>query len=284
MGLFSANYAKEGPGVDKNAPQKKRFFLFWELYFRKFWKLVQLNLIYVLFFIPAGVGMYYLADGLNVLSVALIIASVVLIGPATAGLTYVLRNFAREEHAFVVSDFKDNFKSNFKQAAIYNVLFTAAMTLIVLSGIFYYRNTSVSTMMYVPLVLCMGSFMILNFMNFYMYTMIVTFRLTLVQMLKNAFIFSILGLFTNLFTLIVTGAAVLLLFLFFPLTLLIIVPIALSTIWFIITFNAYPRIKKHMIDPNTENQSVDQLEEGDDAPVFSDERLIPPAAEEEDGR
>ena len=41
-------------------------------------------------------------------------------GPATAGITYIMRNFAREEHAWIWSDFKDTFKSNFKQAtAVY---------------------------------------------------------------------------------------------------------------------------------------------------------------------
>ena len=49
MGLFTPNYTKEGPGVEKNAPQKKRFFVFFEIYFRKFWKMLQS----VLFLNPA---------------------------------------------------------------------------------------------------------------------------------------------------------------------------------------------------------------------------------------
>ena len=39
MALFG-DYTKAGPGVEKNAPQKKPFFRFIELYFRKFWKLI----------------------------------------------------------------------------------------------------------------------------------------------------------------------------------------------------------------------------------------------------
>lgn len=49
MGLFG-NYAKEGPGVKKNEPQKKRFFYFFELYFRKFGKLMTLSLLYSAFY------------------------------------------------------------------------------------------------------------------------------------------------------------------------------------------------------------------------------------------
>lgn len=50
FGLF--DYSKEGPGVDKNAPKKKGFVVFFEIYFRKFWKLICANLLYVLFTIP----------------------------------------------------------------------------------------------------------------------------------------------------------------------------------------------------------------------------------------
>ena len=67
FGLF--DYSKPGKGVDKNGPQKKRFFHFFELYFRKFWKLITLNMLYVLFCIP-----------------------IVTIGPATAAMTYILKN------------------------------------------------------------------------------------------------------------------------------------------------------------------------------------------------
>ena len=54
MGLISNmfNYSKPGPGVEKEEQQKRRFFLFFELFFRKFWKLIQLNLLYLLFWIP----------------------------------------------------------------------------------------------------------------------------------------------------------------------------------------------------------------------------------------
>lgn len=277
MGLFSANYAKEGPGVDKNAPQKKRFFLFWDIYFRKFWKLVQVNFLYVLFWIPAAVGIYmWVFGGANVLSMALILLSVILGGPANAGLTYVLRNFAREEHAFVFSDFKDKLKENFKQAALYNLIYTVITAVIVVAAYFYFRQTSQSAFYYVPLVLSLACLLVITFMNFYMYTMIVTFRMTLRQMLKNAFIFSVLGIKTNLITLVINGALITLLVLFFPVTLLFIAIFACSTIAFISTFNAYPRIEKYMIAPQQEP------EENEEDKIFSDERLIPENEDEDD--
>ncbi|MCI8624206.1 MAG: DUF624 domain-containing protein [Provencibacterium sp.] len=276
MGLFGNSYAKEGPGVDKNAPQKKRFFLFWDLYFRKFWKLVQVNLLYVIFWIPAAVGVYYLVfGGLNLVSLLLILLSVVLGGPANAGMTYVLRNFAREEHAFVFSDFRDKFKENFKQAAIYNVLYTAVMALIVIAAWFYFRNVPQNKFFYLPLILSLACFLVVNFMNFYMYTMIVTFRMGLRQMLKNAFIFSVLGIVTNIVTFLFTGAIVVLMVLFFPLTLLFVALIACSTVCFIATFNAYPRIEKYMIAPQQPHDEDEDEDGEEEERIFSDERLIP---------
>lgn len=277
MGLFGANYAKEGPGVDKNAPQKKRFFLFWDIYFRKFWKLVQVNFLYVIFWIPAAFGIYWLlAGGLNLLSLLLILVSVILLGPAGAGMTYVLRNFAREEHAFVFSDFRDKFKENFKQAALYNLLYTAVTSVIVVAAYFYFRQLSQSAFFYLPLVLSLACFLIITFMNFYMYTMIVTFRMTLRQMLKNAFIFSVLGILSNIITFVITGGLMLLLVLFFPITLLFVLTMACSTIAFIATFNAYPRIERYMIQPQ-QPQDEDEEEK-----IFSDERLLPEDGDEEE--
>ena len=52
MGLFSFNYAKPGPGVDKNAPKKKGFFLYFEIFRRKFFKLLQANMLYFLCSLP----------------------------------------------------------------------------------------------------------------------------------------------------------------------------------------------------------------------------------------
>ena len=46
MGLFGGNYMKEGPGVDKNAPKKKGFFLFWDIIIRKFTKMLGVNILH----------------------------------------------------------------------------------------------------------------------------------------------------------------------------------------------------------------------------------------------
>ena len=41
FGLF--NYEKAGPGIRKDAPKKKTFIVFFETYFRNFWKFIPIN-------------------------------------------------------------------------------------------------------------------------------------------------------------------------------------------------------------------------------------------------
>lgn len=44
--LGFGNYDKPGKGVGKDEPQKHAFFYFFELYFRKFWKIIEANLLF----------------------------------------------------------------------------------------------------------------------------------------------------------------------------------------------------------------------------------------------
>ena len=47
--LGMGNFQKPGKGVKKEEPEKKRFFQFFDLFFRKITRLIQLNLLYLLF-------------------------------------------------------------------------------------------------------------------------------------------------------------------------------------------------------------------------------------------
>ena len=91
FGLF--DYSKEGPGISKNAPKKKAFFVFFETFFRNFWKFMLINVVYVLLCFP-----------------------IVTHGMATAGITNVTRNIARDKHSFGISDFFETIRKNLKQS------------------------------------------------------------------------------------------------------------------------------------------------------------------------
>lgn len=227
FGMF--NYSKPGPGVDKNGPQKKRFFYFFELFFRKFWKLVQLNLLFVLCCIP-----------------------IVTIGPAIAGLTYVLRNFAQERPVFLVSDFFDAFKSNWKQSFVLSIVDGVVSAITGVAFFWYFSNSALSWAMAIPLGFSILVVLLLLFMRYYTYLMIVTVDLPVRYIIKNALIFCFLGIKTNLITsFFVLGISVpIALFVPFPLAVLFFLLLGCSLVSFIVTYNSYPYLVRYIIEPH----------------------------------
>ena len=93
----------------------------------------------------------------------------------------------------------------------------------------------------------------------------VTVELKLSAILKNSFIFTVLGIKDNFFAWLINAAFIFLELMFFPITLLVILPIGFITPLFVKTFAAYPTVKKYCIDPMTP--------EDDEEKIFSDELL-----------
>jgi len=254
MGFFNKNYDKPGKGVSKNAPRKRGFFLFWELLGRKFGKIIQVNLLFILFSIP-----------------------IVTIGPATAAATYVLRNFAREEHAFVWWDFIDAFKKNFKQSFIAGIIDLIFTFFFVYDGLFYWslRGTTLSTGKYFLLAFSITALIVYLFIHYYVYTIMVTFDLKLRYVYKDAAIFAIVGLKNNvsalishLVTLVVYIGSIFaaaqfatqgVFFVIFILWFVIFALILPAFMRFISVFSTYPVIQKYMM--STEEEAVDEREE-----------------------
>lgn len=220
MGLFSYNYSKPGPGIDKNAPQKKGIFRYFEIFFRKFWKLIQVNLLYSICSIPLLLIVYAIApvsdsflSGLIsaaelessaeeiIMNMQLVLRSffavIILVlwgsGPASASYAYITRCFTREQHAWIFSDFKDKFIENFKQSIVV-VIVDIVVLFLAIYGIYFYFVTYKSTGSQIWLLACclMCTMLIVyTFMHFYIYQFMVTFSSKLTQLYKNALIFSL---------------------------------------------------------------------------------------------
>ena len=105
-------------------------------------------------------------------------------------------------------------------------------------------------------------------MRFYIYNILVTFNLKNLKILKNALIFSVLGILRNVVALI--GIVLLLAIHIFLIILLlpygISIPLVLpfvyiiSAIGFIATFAAFPVIEKYMIAPALVNENTEDTE------------------------
>lgn len=263
FGLF--DYTKPGPGVPKDAPPKARIIVFFEVYFRKFWNLVKMNLLFNIFNIPAVVAIFFISsfyyrdiiandpmvDILSRFSFGAVFLCIPLItfGPAQAGLTYVMRNYAREEHAFLWSDFKEHGLKNFKQAIIISLLDCVIIVVMGIALNFYASVKGDSILTTIPTAILVVSLIIFTIMHMYIYPMLVTFKLTVKQIYKNALIFAIIKFLPNLGILLLCAILILVTFFFFPVIGIILYTfITVSTISLLTNFYVYPILKKYMMD------------------------------------
>ncbi len=245
MGIFGNNYLKSGPGIAKDAPKKKPFFHFWELYFRKFWKLLQLNIITVLFCLP-----------------------VVTIGPALAGMTKVLRNYVLEKNSFIFHDFWKGFSQNWKKSLpvglIDILLIISAISAVNVYPAMAENAQSGGWIWYAFCIISISVTFTVLIMNFYIFPMIIATDLSFKNCIKNSFFLTCVALKKNLITLLCVAAvmAVLVLTLLLnPYFLLLLIPLwAVSFIGFITMFNSYPIIQKYVINPYYEERGMDNPE------------------------
>ncbi len=243
FGLF--NYAKEGPGIEKDAPKKKTFVVFFETFFRNFWKFIPISFVYCLISLPV------LTSGL-----------------AAAGLTNVTRNIARDKHSFGLSDFFDTIKSNWKQALPAGIINLAIYAVLAFDLYFFYfsLNGMVSA---VFLGIGISIFYVFTVMTFYIWTLIITFNFKLSEVYKNSFKFVFINFKMN-FLCFLMITAIYALFLVvgyfvgnFAVTL---IEFALFVFCFpafrylIIQYCIFPSVKKYIIDPYYKEHPYEDIE------------------------
>lgn len=276
VGLFN-RYLKEGKGVSKDEPEEYRFFLFFKLFFRKFSKLILLNLIYFVTLIPLVLGIYLTFD-INpdiiktpqlilskplfiytgdIIGFGLLLLSIFISAPATAGFVFVIRNFQRQEHAWVFSDFKEQFAKNFKQSVIMGFIDLVVYNLAYIAFVFYafggYASSFGKLSSLAPFLSAIITVLILiyTWMHHYIYLLMVTFKLKLKDILKNSAIFALAKSPVNIFLTIIIALIV---FVNIMLPILVLI-ISLSLVGYIIIFSVYPSVDKYMIKPSVEDSS-----------------------------
>ncbi|MDE5564089.1 MAG: hypothetical protein K2I93_02945, partial [Oscillospiraceae bacterium] len=266
MPLFG-NYEQSGVGIAKDAPQKKPFFRFWELFGRKFWKLLELNVLMMVCCIPLVISFVVLMTMaethtslvLGVMAVMGVIFAV-LFGPWLASATQVLRKFVLEKPCFMIQTFFRTFKSSFKQAlplGLINILVMISVT----TGFYIYprfiqtiQEAGGSTVFYYAMFVATISIaLVITLMSFYGYLMIVSTDLSFKNVLKNSLALSFIALKKNALTLVLVAlimvvfAVLTFYFPYFMMFIFIFMPV--SFLGFLIVFNTYPVIQKYVINP-----------------------------------
>ncbi len=275
MGLFGGGYAKPGKGISKEEAARRNYF---DILGRHFWDLVKLNLLFVvcnIIFIAAAVllALPYFMNFEEVLKAIVHEKNVILpplpfvpfmfMGPFIAGLTYVLRNWSRQEHAFLVSDFFEHTRKNWKQGLLMSIISTVA-TYLYFTAVIFYLKSGLSPSVVLAISVVVG-FMLLA-MSFYTYPMMVTFDMKLKDIIKNAWIFAMAKLPQNLFFLIIISAVHLLLLYYIPIVWILLMALILIA-WTGYTMNYYAW---HVMDKHMISQLDLQTEK--EEPVFEDDK------------
>lgn len=214
MGLFSY-YDKPGRGVSKDAPRKKGFFRYFEMFFRKFMKLIGLNIMYFTCSIPMMIIYYilytFILSGLfgtffktpmasseiltfqSIITLFFTIISIIIIGsgPASAAAAFVMRNYSKEEHVWLLSDFFDKIRENFVQGILVSIIDIFVIVIGFISVIFYYNqyiSSGFSIIWFIIMWVIILGLVLYAFMHCYIYQLMVTFKNNIFQLFKNALI------------------------------------------------------------------------------------------------
>ncbi len=262
MGFFRNSYYTNGPGISKEQAKKKSYF---EILTRKFWNLVKLNMLYALCVAPVVLLSWLLSVGyggvegvLRMVSAALEDGKTVAIpilpflpwifsGPLGAGMNYVIRNYCRQEHAFVASDFFENTKKNFKQGIAAGTLGTAIVYLFITTVFFYVRVVPPFAVLGVATIL--GLLLIST--SFYIFPIMITFDMNFFDIIKNAFIFAMAKFPQNVLCALIVLCVHILALWFVPVIWVILMVFILVT-WstFTIDYYTWGVIEEYMLDDN----------------------------------
>lgn len=270
MALFKKNNTPSG-GVLRTPHEKKGIFKFFEVYFRHFWKLVQLNLIYFIFCLPLLAMVLLLLSGYFKPIYFLLAIPGVVFGPATAAMMKIARNFSQERPCFLLHTFNDALKKNFKQGIIMGLIDEIFIFGFLVGIPLYQQWAQTQPIMYIPFGICLVCMMIFYMMHFYIYLMICSTNLNMRQIIKNSFFLVSLGLKESLWTLLASVLIIMLVYLFMPYTLFILPFIPLTTLAIIDCFNCYPIIRKHVIQPYYDLR-------GEENPEFAYKKVDPEEA------
>ena len=267
FGLF--NYEKEGPGISKNAPKKKTFIVFFETFFRNFWKFIPINLVYSLIAIPCFT-----------------------VGFSSVGITNVTRNIARDKHSFGLSDFFETIKKNWKQALVAGFINLFIYIVLIFDIFFFYGGSGI--IQTIGLGLVFAILLIFLMMDFYIWTLMITFNFKLKQIYMNSFKFVIINFKNN----ILCGLILLLIYALYVAIAFVsggyfAIALSFEIIIYVITFPAlralliqyftFPSIKKIIIDPYYAEHPEDDIQKRLDLGLEVEEnKPVSPDGEEEE--
>ena len=132
-----------------------------------------------------------LVPGMIQMTLLLLIPCIAITGPWTAGVAWVTRNWARDEHAFIWSDMKDAMKENWKQALGLSAITSVIPFLAWICWQFYGELALTNWIMTIPQMATMMIAAIWFLAITYAYPMLVTYKMSFGTIIKNSLLLAI---------------------------------------------------------------------------------------------
>ncbi len=201
---FFKNYFYGRPGqrdfTEQDLPTN-RLQLFREVLKVRRGNMVGLNFLYLLCWIPAVLWSFLnlvqlsaIAEGLSDATPGNLLYSYLLVlfpltaitGPFTMGVSRVMRNWARDEHADTFGDFIAGVKENWKQGLLYSLICGALPLLVFICVNFYTGMLAASPLFYLPLAVTLVAALLWSLSAQLMPVLIVSYRLRFTGVVRNA--------------------------------------------------------------------------------------------------
>ena len=209
---FFSNYFYGRPGqrdyTQADQPHNRKQ-LFQEVLRARRGNLLSLNLLYLIIWIPAILWSFLNLVQLNLIAsggsdaslesltltyLLLLWPMVAITGPFTMGVSYVLRNWARDEHSFLFLDFKSALRENWKQGLLYGAISGAVPLTVYICAYFYGQMAARSPLFYLPLFIVLAAAFLWALVSPMLPTMIVTYRQGFGGLVRNALLMTLAAL------------------------------------------------------------------------------------------
>lgn len=204
-------YGKAGKGdlTPEDLPTS-RWQLFLEMLRIRWGAIIKANLFYIIFLLPV---LLWTALNFTVLYTLLsdsiesgaatdtysiifqylvgLIPCIAITGPFTAGITIILRNWARDQHSFFMSDFFQCVKKNWKQALVVSTITGIMPILVYVSWQFYGSMAAANVFYTIPQMFVVCIALVWSLTLTVIYDLMITYDLKLGTLIRNSIILAI---------------------------------------------------------------------------------------------
>ena len=247
-GLFNSYFYGKAGKADYTPDQmpKNRFELFFTALRGQFGKLITLNLLYAVFCIPmffwialnatalsqiaaeTGAVNGFVDEGYLTSFVWWMVPCLTLAGIGSTGQMYVLRNWSRDQHSFMMSDFKDSIKTNWKQGVLLGLINGLSFLILYIGTQFYGEMAKNNAFFMFPQAVVVVIVVVWWMMNMLTYPMIVSYEMRFKDIVRNSALIAIARLPWSVLYFVLT--------IVLPAALVLVVPYTLFLVFFVLFY------------------------------------------------